>query len=286
MDPDKQDRGDNLDATAADAAAAADKAAAAAARDDKGRFTAAIPKARFDEAVNKERDARLLAERQLAELQATLQQVDRNADAQKLEADIVELEKAHASALLKGDVDGAAETAAKIRMMERTINIQTSSTMSSQAKDQAREEVRMDAAIERLEKTYDVLNPEKQDTYDQGLVNLILASQRYLIDNERLLPSAALVKATEEVLGRFGKTAAAPADKGLGAGKGGDRKQSAVDKALAAAGKQPANLKDAGVDSDKAGMRSDIDPSKLTQEEFAALPEATLKRLRGDMLDA
>ena len=298
-----QDRGDSLSAdevAAADAAKVAETAVAevkvaetkvaeddtAAGRDDKGRFTAAIPKARFDEAVNKERDARLFAERQLADLQAQLQQVDRHADAQKLEADIVELEKAHASALLKGDVDGAAETAAKIRMMERTISIQGATHLSAQAKDQAREEVRMDAAIEKLEQSYDVLNPEKQEVYDQGLVNLILASQRYLIDNERLLPSAALVKATEEVMGRFGKAAPA-AGAGLKAGtKAGDRQQSAVDRALAAAGKQPASLKDAGLDSDKAGMVRDVDVSKLSMEEFAALPDATKSRLRGDMLDA
>lgn len=293
-----EDRGDNLttpEAPAPEAAAPAPapeapapEAPAAtddAPRDEKGRFTASIPKARFDEAVGKERQARELAERQLAELQAQLKQVDRNADTEKLETEIKDLEKQHASALLKGDVDAAADLMGQIRLKERTIQIQTSTHLSSQAKDQAREEVRMDAAIERLEKTYEVLNPE-HESYDQGLVNLILASQRFLIDNQRLAPSAALVQATEEVMGRFGTKKEAPAKGGLAAGKGPeDRKAAAVAKALEAAGKQPPDTKDVGLDSDKAGMTRDIDVSKLTMEEFNALPETTKSRLRGDMIE-
>lgn len=285
--------GDEEDAAAL--AEAKERAAQAEAeareRDEKGRFAKSdvkIPKDRFDEAVAREREARLAAERELLELRSQLKADEAAVDAEALETEIKDLEKAHAQALLKGDVDAAAETMSQIRLKERAIQIAASTSLSDQAKVQAREEVRMDTAIERLEKTYDILNPE-HESYDQGLVDLILASQRYYISDKGMLPSVALVQATEEVMGRFNKAAPPKEEpkKGLGAGEKGaaDRKAAAVKAALDAAKRQPPSTKETGLDSDKAGIVKDIDPTKLTMEEFAALPDATKSRLRGDMLE-
>lgn len=285
--------GDEEDAAAL--AEAKERAAQAEAeareRDEKGRFAKSdvkIPKDRFDEAVAREREARLAAERELLELRSQLKADEAAVDAEALETEIKELEKAHAQALLKGDVDAAAETMSQIRLKERAIQIAASTSLSDQAKVQAREEARMDTAIERLEKTYDILNPE-HESYDQGLVDLILASQRYYISDKGMLPSVALVQATEEVMGRFTKVAPPKEEpkKGLGAGEKGaaDRKAAAVKAALDASKRQPPSTKETGLDSDKAGIVKDIDPTKLTMEEFAALPDATKSRLRGDMLE-
>ena len=121
-------------------------------RDDQGRF---IPKGRFDEAVGKERAARETAERKLAELQATLKQVDRNANAEKLESEIVGLEKQHSKLLLDGDHEKAAELMSQIRLKERTIAIQEATHLTASVKNEMREERRYDAAVESLEATYD-----------------------------------------------------------------------------------------------------------------------------------
>lgn len=251
-------------------------------RDDQGRF---IPKGRFDEAVGKERSRAEAAERKLAELQASLQQVDRNADAEKLEGEIVALEKQHAKLLLDGDHEKAAELMTQIRLKERTIAIQQATHLSAQAKNEAREEVRMDAAIESLETTYAALNPEHED-FDQDLVDMVLATQSSLIQNERLTPSAALVKAAQKVMSKLGaKPAVVEEAKGLAAGKvAQDRKQAQVEANIDAARRQPASLKDSGIDSDKAGQTGKVDVTKLTREEFAALPEATKAKLRGDLI--
>jgi hypothetical protein len=61
-----------------------------------------------------------------------------------------------------------------------------------------------------------------------------------------------------------------------------DRKEAATAKNIAAAAKQPASTKDAGIDSDQAGVKDNVDASSLTSEEFDALPEATKSRMRGD----
>ena len=249
------------------------------ARDEKGKF---IPKGRFDEAVGKERAARETAERKLAELQASLKQVDRNADTEKLEAEIVGLEKQHSKLILDGDHEKAAELMTQIRLKERTISIQEATHLSAQAKNEAREEIRMDAAIESLETTYDVLNPNSEN-FDQDMVDFVLSTQASLINSERLSPSAALVKAAQKVMGKLGAKPTATTDKGLGAGRvAQDRKEAQVSKNIDTAKRQPASMKNSGLDSDKAGQMGEVDYTKLTSEERAALPEATRARLRGD----
>lgn len=251
-------------------------------RDESGRF---IPKGRFDEAVGKERAARETAERKLAELQQSLKQIDRNADTEKLEAEIVGLEKQHSKLLLDGDHEKAADLMTQIRLKERTIAIQEATHLSTQAKNEAREEVRMDAAIESLEANYEVLNPQSEN-FDQDLVDFVLSTQASLIQTERLSPSAALVKAAQKVMSKMGgKPVAAEDHKGLAAGKvAQDRKKDQVAKNIDAAARQPASMKDAGIDSDKAGITGNVDVTKLTREEFAALPAATKAKLRGDMV--
>lgn len=309
MATEEQDRGDNVSEEAAAAAAALEKAAEpaqadagaeagaadtaaeiqkdepageVAARDDKGRF---IPKARFDEQVAKERAGREVAERHLAELQKQLQQVSASADVTKMEDEIVALEKSHAKAMLEGDSDKAAELMSAIRLKERTINIQTSADMSNRAKNEAREEVRMDTAIERLEATYDALNPGSE-SFDQDLVDFVLARQLQLINNERMTPSMALTAAAKQVMTKMGAVAKAPDTKGLSAAKAAsDRKSGQVAKNVDAAKRTPPSMKEVGMDSDKAGVKGDLDVMQMTGEEFAALPEATKSRLRGDMLD-
>lgn len=286
----EKEAADKAAAEAADKEAAEKEAAAKAAadeeraRDEKGRF---IPVSRHKDVLEKERERADIAERKLAELNDQLKQVDRNADVQKLETEITELEKAHAKALLDGDVDKAAEHMRAIRLKERTIAIQESDRLSSRAKDQAREEVRLDMAIERLEAAYPQLN-EKSDEFDQTLTEMVLSSQRTYIERDRMAPADALVKAAATVMEKF-KTAlpaAAADEKGLQAAKDAakERTEAQVKANLDAAAKTPAALKDAGKDSDKSGLTEKVDVKKLTDEEFRALPDATKARLRGDLL--
>ena len=47
--------------------------------------------------------------------------------------------------------------------------------------------------------------------------------------------------------------------------------------------RQPADASNTGDDSDSAGLKEDIDINKLSYEDVASLPAATLKRMRGDV---
>lgn len=251
------------------------------ARDDKGYV---VPKARFDEAVKKERERREAAERQVSELQKQMQSVSRAADTVDLEKQLVELRKQDRRAIMDGDEDKSIALAAQIDRINRQIIIQESQSMSSQASEEARESIRVEMAIEKLEEAYPVLK-EGSETFDQGLVDLVLAAQSQLIARDRMPPSQALIKATNDIMVRF-QPAAKADDKpagGLAGAKGADRTQAAKAKNVDAALRTPPDTRDVGIDTDKAGMKGG-QPILETVDDLKAIPAATLKRMRGDLV--
>ena len=276
---------------------AADDAAAPAKKFEKKSDVQTIPKARVDAMVLAERTRAETAERRAAELEKAAAAVTKDVDAKKIEEEITALEKQHSKAMLDGNVDVAAELAGKIRLKERQIQIELSKGMSSQAKEEAREDIRLDLVIERLEEQHPQLN-ENHDDFDQDLVDMVLATQRQMIEKNGMSPSQALTQATKKVMDKFAppKSDAKDDDKdadkddketktnGLDKAKVADRTKAQVDKNIDTITKQPVDTKGAGLDSDKKGITANVDVTKLSQTEFNALPEATKERLRGDTL--
>jgi hypothetical protein len=252
-------------------------------RDEQGRFAKKdeprIPKARFDEAVAKERERVAVLEKQLAAMQSMQSQVDRKASAAQIDAEINELEKQRTAMLLEGEGDKASELAAMIRARERQLYIEESRTMGAQAKEQAREEIRIDLTVERLETEYPALNPDSSD-YDEILTEAVKSTQRLLMQTKGMSPSKALAEAAVTVMTRFGNSGPTDTKKGLATSVD-DRKSAQVKKNLETSRKQPASLKDSGMDSDKMGDRA-IDIASMSYEEFEALPESTKAKMRGD----
>lgn len=256
-------------------------------RDEKGRF--AIPKERFDEAVGKERVARESAERRAEEAERRLEETAANAvitqNFEQAEAEIVELEKQYTAAMLDGDGDKAALFQGQIRRATQALSEERSQQRATIVAANALESDRVDAVVARLEADNPVLNP-KSELYRPKLVRAILNEQRFLISSEGLAPSAALKRAAEEAVAELPAPVAvkeglaeAQDDKGKG------RKPEAVKRNLAAANKQPSNLKEVGMDSDKFGQNAPFPKaSDLTREEFDALPESTKAKMRGDFI--
>lgn len=289
------DRGDDLvppvDKAAGEAAAAADPAQVEnqepaketeQPRGEDGRF---IPKAVFDNRLRGEREAREAAERRAAELEIQLGKVTHTEETSKLEEQISNLEALHAQQLLDGKKDEAAKTMRDIRMTERRIALQENDRMSIQQREQTKEEIRLDLAIDRLEGQYDMMNPQSEN-YNQEAVDDVLGWQRVYMSRDRLPPSQALMRAADKVMGMYSKSAP-PAEKksddtGLNAAHDTPRKESQLKKNLDADKAQPPSLSSVGHDSDKAGVKDTLDMSKLSAEEYDALPEATKAKLRGD----
>lgn len=263
-------------------------------RNDKGQFQpkeAAIPKARFDEAVAKEREAREQAERRAADLERQLAQraqtqsaqAQRSGQIDELETRLSDLEKQHAELLLDGDVEKASSIMKEIRHSERQIARLEAQAESSQVVNMTLEQERLDLAVAKLEAEHPVLNP-KSEAYDNDLVQMILLVQREMVNNGQP-PSHALYSATERVMGRLARVAEPEVKKeGLSQAEVEDRKVKQIEKALDTQKRQPPSMKDAGLDSDKLGEKGLPNVTAMSAEEYAALPEATRARLRGDLI--
>lgn len=101
-----------------------------------------------------------------------------------------------------------------------------------------------------------------------------------------MTPSKALIKAGSDIMKRFApQKQGEPEPEKEGLKNESDRKQAQVSKNLDVTKRQPASMKDVGLDSDKLGATSTTpDVNQMTREEFDALPESTKARMRGDFV--
>ena len=320
-----EDRGDNLPEVAAPAQAQAPKAeeppkadeprAEDPPRDDAGKFAkkerqadldtdVRIPKSRFDEQVAKERDRAEAAERRAAEAEARLnaqQPKEEKPDpvstkVDDLETRIEALQDKRDGFLVDGNTEKAAEVRREIRALEKELREVERGALRQEAEQIAARRMEaqtaeqlIDTVVSKLESEFSVLK-QGSDDYDPRMVNFVLVEQQRLITELKLTPHEALQRAGKETMELFGhkpagskaddtkeEKAETPAEK---------RQREARAKVADTVARQPASLKDAGLDSDKAGQdKVDLDVNKLTEAEFNALPAAELAKLRGDFVE-
>ena len=274
-------------------------------RDASGKFVKKeravpdyIPKDRFDEAVNKEREAREAAEKRAAEAEARLREreqaaavrAERSSKIAELDAQIDALEAQRYDAIMDGEKDRVAELNKNIRDLYRQVAKLEAQEESSAIINETLEKERMQAIIARFEADYPELNP-RSEMFDKDLIDMILPLQ-YAKVQQGMQPSAALVEAVEKVMQRVKAAKTAESDAGLSNAHAATqtvtdaRRTEQVAKAIEASKKQPPTLQNVGADTDKAGEKGLPDVSRMTVEEFSALPEAIRARLRGDLLAA
>lgn len=267
------------------------------AKKDKGN---SIPKARFDEAVNKEREARENAEARARELEQRLhalnaedrERVEAGAQVEALEIKAAELTTKYSELLLDGQKEEAAKVMAELRKTERSIAAIESERKTGQIVNQRLESERTKLVVAKLESDHPQFNPDSEQ-YDDDLVQMVLMLQARYVQQDKLSQSAAMEKAASSVLKKFNMVSA-PADDAddkkvekkpdLAAEKAAQRTKEAVKKSVDAAKSQPASSKDVGLDSDALGEKRLPDVSKMSADEYDALPESTKARLRGDTL--
>jgi hypothetical protein len=309
MSEENQDRGDehtgagNDDLSAEERAAAAAAAEAAAAKiktaEDAGAADAdekdvKIPKARFDEAVGKARKAQEAAEARAKELEDKLKAQEKGSDAEKIEKEISELEDKIDAALADGNKEKVAELRRQVRAKMQEVASANANQAAAYATAVAVERVRYDAAVERFEGLHPEMNPDS-DKYDEALTaDLIELKQAY--EAAGLGSTDALKKAVKYVFKE------APKEVKQDEGDKGDKGDKGDDAAKAAAAEKAAKLKEeaikrglearkaqppaeGGKASDKAGKTTDnLNVLKMSDRDFAKLPEDEKARLRGDIL--
>lgn len=248
-------------------------------RDEKGRY---IPKDRFDEAVRKERAEKEEYARRLKEYQDREAQSRVAEDFVEANKQVKELIKQHTSLLADGELDKASDLMEKILELKEAIVEKKAEFKADAAKNQAKEEVRYDALVAKMEADYPQINPDAEE-FDKATVRRVQAFMTGLMQTERMSPSQALKEAVETILGATKKADTTTQQKAEDLGM--RRKQDAVKKAMDAQKKQPASTKDVGIDSDKVGGALDASAvMKMSWDEFVKLPESKLAEMRGDFV--
>jgi hypothetical protein len=237
-----------------------------------------IPKARFDEAVRKERSEKEEYARRLKEYEEKEAQRNVAVDYAEAQKHVKELIKQHTNLLADGELEKAADLMEQILEMKELVAEHKAEAKAMTAKDQAREEIKYDALVAKLEADYPQINPEAEE-FDKATVRKVQAMMSGLMQTERMTPSQALKEATETILGAVKAPAANTTETGI------RRKEAAVTKAMSAKSKQPPSTNSVGLDHDKEGGALDSSAiMKMSFDEFVKLPDSKLSELRGDFV--
>ena len=248
---------------------------------------ARIPLDRHEAILNKEREQRKALEAQLAQYQKGGEIANINADISAAEAQVAKLDTEYNDLLTDGENAKAAAVMAKIRSLEREMATAKNDVQIQAAVAQATERARYNTALERVESSYAVLNPDHEDYNDDTMGEVAELMDAFKLKG--LTPTAALQKAVKYVVGaetakQTAATEVTPnvSEKDVVA----ERKKAAALKTVGAVSKTPPSLNRSGLDSDKmgGGKSSAAAVIAMSQGEFAKLSESALAELRGDTL--
>jgi hypothetical protein len=231
-----------------------------------------VPKSRLDEVLAKQK----ALQKQLDDLLAAK---GPEAEAPQ-EYDFTAKEVEYQNLLLDGETTKAAQLRQEIRQAERA---QLEFEMSQKMQENMTQNQQMSAlqqAAAELENNFPVFDrnsPDFNEEYTQEVIDL---RDAFITKGENAV--AALTKAAKYVLREYDLVDNTPslAEKPKRAVDEVAKKRAEVAKKLKAAESQPPEM--AGEGSTSRGERP-FDVNSLSEDEFNALPEATLRRLRGDV---
>ena len=230
-----------------------------------------IPKYRFDE-VNERRKA---AERRNAELEA---QNQANDPANAIDFDFDGKERKYAELVMDGDHDSALGLRREIRTAEQAAYRAMAEQQSARTREATKEELQFDTTVQELNTAYPAFDPNTE-SYDKELVDEALDLHAGFVARG-YSAAAALRKAVRYVAAANDMVAAgsAPVEVPSSLDKAPAAKKTNVKAKLDAATRQPPKQQGVGIAKEKK-----LDLNSMSEEEFDALPEATLRRLRGDV---
>lgn len=233
-----------------------------------------VPKSRLDEVLAKQKEL----QKQLEDMRSA-QTVSEDAPD---EYDFVAKEVEYQNAVLDGEAEKAAQLRAEIRAAERAqIEFEMTQKMT-QTVTQNREVTALQQAATELERAFPQFD-KSSEQFDEALTNEVIELRdAFMMKGENAV--AALSKAARFVIRDNDLIQTEEAPSLAATNTAVDevaKKRKEVSRKLKAADAQPPQLPG---ESSAARGESPLDISNMTEEEFDALPEATLKRLRGDIL--
>lgn len=240
-------------------------------RDAQGRF---VSKSRFNE-VN---ERRRIAEEKLAQMEREKQAATK---ATETAYDFAAKEALYVEMILDGKTKEAAELRLEIRAAEQAMYEKVAVAKATEQSRAATVEDRINATAQLYEATYPQFNPESPE-YNEELLEDLNAVYTGLLQSKRFSNAAdafqAAISKAMKMHGIEEKDPAAPA-----ASTTSPPPERTAAKRIDAIKNQPPSIARAGNGSAEHGD-ANIRVAELTEAEFARLPEATRRRLRGDNL--
>lgn len=239
-----------------------------------------IPKHRVDEMRAKDaanaraREDQLVKE--IEQLKAGRQRADTQESVRGHRAKIEELQDKYEEALADGKIDEARAFRKQIDpLRDELFEVQTNAKANA-ARNATIEELTFNNQLSVVEKDYPILNPDHIDRDAAKIEEVADMMNAFIAAGTSRVE--AMLKAVKYVVG-VAKTAApsAPADK---------RAEEARRRAADADKRQPASIGNIGANSDKHGTGDPlaVDVVRMSQKQFDKVDDASLARLRGDML--
>ena len=228
-----------------------------------------VPKSRLDEVLAKQKALQKQLDEQAAQ-QAQLQ-----ADAPQYDFETKEVE--YQELVLEGETEKATLLRTEIRNAEKDQMMFEVQQRMGQTVQQSQEAVELQSVAKAIEQQYPILDENSQEYNESTASEVIDLRDAFIVQGYQA--ADALTKATSYVMGtNTPEPAQAPAPKQDGAVVQ-KKKKAAVQKKIAASQSQPPDLQ--GQSNSERGEGT-LDVNALSDDEFSALPEETLRRLRGD----
>jgi len=234
-----------------------------------------VPKARLDEVLAKQK----ALQKQLDEINAANEKAEEAPESYDFDAKEVEYQ----NMVLDGETEKAVALRREIRKAERdTLEYEMRQEMN-QTVNQDRQMTALQQAANAMEDAYPVFDRNSDDFNEDMTNEVVELRDAFMMKGYEAVD--ALSKAVKYVVKDHDLDQAQESAPSL-AGKAQKsdelaKKRAQVSRKLKAADAQPPELP--GESSSNHGEKA-LDLSTMTEEEFDALPEATLKRLRGDIL--
>lgn len=246
-----------------------------AVEDDKPKKSPMVPKARLDEVLAKQK----ALQKRLDEINAANEKSAEAPEAYDFDTKEVEYQ----NMVLDGETDKAVALRREIRKAERAeLEFEMRQEMS-QTVQQDRQMTALQQAATAMEEAYPEFN-RNSESFNEDLTNEVVELRdAFIIKGYEAVD--ALSKAVNFVVKDNALGTPEPDGSALAAkAKTVDemaKKRAQVSKKLRAAEAQPPELP--GESSSRGGEKG-LDLNTMTEDEFNALPEATLRRLRGDII--
>ena len=234
-----------------------------------------VPKSRLDEVLAKNKKM----QKQLDEIQ----QKEAEAKVEAPQYDFDTKEQEYQQLILDGDTANATKLRGEMRAAEKEQMMFEVQQQMGQTVQQDRQSQELQAKATEIANTFSVLNEDSPD-YNEELTQEV-AELIYAFIVQGYGPADSLAKATEYTLAAKhpellqGEEASAPVKVQQNKAAVAKRQKTTVQKKLAASKSQPPALKGEGT-AKRGETVTDI--NVLSDDEFSALPEETLRRLRGD----